>query len=97
MANICENEIHVYTSAEANKKYILKYLEDNLNADITESDNDYIEGYFSSKWDFPDQLMDEMYKGIPIKSDIDITVLSTEWGCFYCAFHTCNEDGWKLE
>ena len=31
------------------------------------------------------------------KDDIDIVVLSVEWGCYYCAFHTCDEDGWTLE
>ena len=41
--------------------------------------------------------MNKFYQGIPNKDDIDIVVLSVEWGCYYCAFHTCDGDGWKLE
>lgn len=41
--------------------------------------------------------MEDLYNGLPNKKDIDITVLSVEWGCFYCEFHTCDHDGWTVE
>lgn len=97
MSNICENTIRVYTNDEDNIDYIIKFLESEINADIEEISEGYLEGYFDSRWDFPEELMENLYKGLPNKEDIDITVLSVEWGCFYCAFHTCDKDGWKIE
>ena len=97
MANICSNELHVYTEDKNNKEYIIKFMNDNFDTDVEEISDDYLEIYFDSKWDFPEELMDELYEGLPNKEDIDMTCLSVEWGCFYCAFHTCDKDGWTIE
>ena len=96
MANICENTLRIFTGDEDNKKYIIKFMHDIFRCDLEEIDPDVLEGYFDSKWDFPDELMNELYEKIPNKDDIDMTCLSVEWGCFYCAFHTCDVDGWTL-
>lgn len=97
MANICENTIKVFTDDEGNKKYISKFMLDNFRCDLEEVDSNMLEGYFDSRWVFPEELMDELYEKIPNKNDIDMTCLSVEWGCFYCAFHTCDKDGWTVE
>lgn len=97
MANICENTIRVFTEDEDNKSYICKFMKDNFRCDLEDVDYNMLEGYFDSRWSFPEELMEEMYKGLPNKDDIDITCLSVEWGCFYCQFHTCDSDGWIVE
>lgn len=96
MANVCDNQLRVYTENEENQKYVIDFLKKNLHAEI-EGDNTEIEAYFDSKWMFPTDLMEELYKGIPDKKDIDMTCLSVEWGCRYCEFHTCDEDGWNID
>lgn len=97
MANICENTIKVFTEDESNKNYVIKFMKDTFHEDLEEVASDFLEGYFSSKWVFPEELMEDLYNKLPNKEDIDITVLSVEWGCFYCEFHTCDHDGWRVE
>lgn len=98
MANICENQIRVCSTDSNNIDFIISFLEENFKGnDIVEINDNEIEGYFDSKWTFPEDLMEEMYDKLPNKDDIGITVLSIEWGCFYCEFHTCDSEGWKLE
>ncbi len=97
MANICENTLRVFTDDEDNKNYIVKFMFNTFQCDLEEVDSNMLEGYFDSKWDFPEELMRELYEGLPNKDDIDMTCLSVEWGCFYCAFHTCDKDGWTIE
>lgn len=97
MSNICENTIKVFTEDSNNKTYIQKFIKDNFHSDLEEVDSNFLEGYFDSRWTFPEELMNDLYNGLPNKEDIDITVLSVEWGTYYCAFHTCDSTGWDYE
>lgn len=97
MANICSNELHINTEDKDNQEYIIKFMNDNFDSDVEESSSDYLEIYFTSKWVFPEELMNKLYEGLPNKDDIDMTCLSIEWGCFYCQFYTCDENGWTVE
>lgn len=96
MANVCDNQLRIYTENEENQKYVIDFLKRKLNANI-EGNNTDIEAYFGSKWMFPADIMDELYKGMPNKDDIDMTCLSVEWGCYYCEFHSCDKDGWSID
>lgn len=97
MANICENTIRIFTEDEDNKKYICKFIKNEFNTSLEEITCDMLEGYFDSKWIFPEEEMNRLYAELPNKDDIDITCLSVEWGCLYCAFHSCDANGWKNE
>lgn len=94
MANICDNTLRVYTEDYNNINYIKDFF--NSIGDIEEISNNDLEIYFDSRWSFPEELMDKLYNNLPNKQDIDMTCLSIEWGCFYCAFHHCDENGWTL-
>ena len=97
MANTCENTMHFYTTSRDNIEYTKKWFNRNLPQGDVVADNDFVDVYFDSKWTFPEELMNKFYQDIPNKDDINIVVLSVEWGCYYCAFHTCDGDDWKLE
>ncbi len=97
MANICENELRIYSDDIKNIEYITNFLEDNLEVYDTFENEESITVNFYSKWDFPEGIMDELYNGIPNKEDISIVCLSIEWGNFYTSFHTCDSEGWHLE
>ena len=97
MANTCENTMHFYTTSKENIEYTKEWFNKNLPQGDVVADNDFVDVYFDSKWTFPEELMNKFYQDIPNKDDINIVVLSVEWGCYYCAFHTCDEDGWILE
>lgn len=95
MANICENTLQVYSENPENLKRVESFFKD--WGDIEKVDEENLEIYFDSKWTFPEEEMDKLYAELPDKSNISMTCLSVEWGCLYCQFHTCDEDGWTAE
>ena len=99
MANICENTMHIYTEDKDNMDYFLACIKemDEDDTKITHSDDMMLEVTFLSKWTFPEEEMDKLYKGIPNKDEFSITCLSVEWGQLYCQFATCNKDGWTYQ
>lgn len=97
MANICENELRVYSEDSKNLEYITNFIEDNLDVSNVYEDEEILTINFYSKWDFPESIMDELYEGIPNKKDVSMVCFSVEWGNFYSAFHICDSEGWVLE
>lgn len=95
MANICENTLQVYSENPENLKCVESFFKD--WGDVEKIDKENLEIYFGSKWTFPEKEMDKLYAELPDKNNISMTCLSVEWGCFYCQFHTCDEDGWTAE
>lgn len=96
MANICENELRVFSEEEANLSYISNYLKENLNADVNIEGNN-LTAYFSSKCKFPYDIMENMAFELPIENDnsLNMVCLSVEWGNLYTEFNVCNSnDGW---
>lgn len=102
MANICNNELRIYWDSpidtdEVDETYFLdiekvfdKYFQ---YYEVLDSDSGYINISFNSRWDFPEQLMENVVKELP--QDVTIACLSTEWGNYYSAFHTWSkEEGW---
>lgn len=97
MANICDNDLFISSDDTNNLEYVKNFMTSKLDADILDEDEEFVDIFFNSKWDFPNEIMDELYKGIPNKEDIYMRCLSTEFGCDYVAFHKCIDDsGWKL-
>lgn len=95
MANICENTFYAYSEDPKNIEYIREFLKDNFEADI-DWDDDYVNGYFDSRWTFPEELMNDMYDNIPNKKDIYMRCLSVEYGCLYHALNVADSDGgWR--
>lgn len=95
MANICDNTLKVYSENPENLKCVESFFKD--WGDIEKVDEESLEIYFDSNWVFPEEEMNKLYEELPDKKNIAMTCLSTEWGCFYCEFHTYDEDGWTAE
>lgn len=95
MANICENEMHVYSENPNNIEYIKEYFDEWHSAEIVEIDDDTLNIFFESRWDFPLTEMEKMVKGIPDKENIDLECLSVEWGNWYTCFHVYQGDEWR--
>jgi hypothetical protein len=98
MANICENELHIYTESIDNISAITKFFNDKFPyCSIDDVGDNSMIIYFDSKWDFPEQAMEDLVKAIPDKESISLDCLSVEWGNYYCAFHTYNGNNWVLK
>lgn len=99
MANICDNTFYAEANNKENSEYIINFLTENFKyeLDITRNDEDFfIEAQFESKWVFPIEIMEELYKGLPDKENVYMRCLSVEYGLMYHALWEClNEEGWK--
>lgn len=94
MANICSNEFYAYSEDKENLETIEKFFDEWGDAEWDEDGDGGINCYFSSKWNFPEKSMDDLYASIPNKKDIYMRCLSVEYGCDVIQYHKCEEDGW---
>lgn len=94
MANICTNQMYIYSKDRNNIKIALDFFHNWPYAEIEDSDTS-IDVYFDSKWVFPEEKMNELFSLIPNKDDINMRCLSYEFGNLYHALWVCDEDGWR--
>ena len=95
MANICNNDWYCSSENKENLRVVQEFIENEFYGEISYEDSTSLEGYFESRWTFPEEKMQELYELIPDKEDIYIRVLSVELGCLYHALWVCeNEKGW---
>lgn len=95
MANLCDNTLFVSSENRNNLEAIINFFEEKFNYfDLANDTGEDLDIYFNSKWTFPEDLMQELYKAIPDKSDIYMRCLSVEYGCMYHALWYCDENGW---
>jgi hypothetical protein len=98
MANICENELHIFTESIENISAVTKFFNDKFPyCTIDDVGDNNIVIYFDSRWDFPKQAMGDLVEIIPDKENIRLDCLSVEWGNYYCAFHSYTGDKWVLK
>lgn len=96
MANICWNEFYACSEDPKNMEHISKFINENFNGDVWESGEDTVEASFESRWEFPENLMKEMFEDMPNKDDIYMRCLSVEYGCLYHALWVCEDkEGWE--
>ena len=97
MANIADNKFYLSIedrSLDINsiEKQIEKVFDELLEGEITYSNDNFIEGWFESKWDFPKEIWDEILKDKPIY----FRCLTEEYGMGLVSMNIHNEDGtWK--
>jgi hypothetical protein len=94
MANICDNTFFAHSECEENLKHIYEFIGEHFDSDLEYYDGTIVEGYFTSRWVFPEELMKDMFEAMPNKEDIYMRCLSVEYGCDYVAYHKCDENGW---
>ena len=97
MANVCENNLYVYSENKKNIEIVKKFFEDwsyDGSADI-EGDSESLQIYFSSKWTFPRLEMEKLHELIPDKDDIYMRCLSYEFGELYHDLLVDDGNGWE--
>lgn len=98
MANICTNDLYLYTEDKENYKYLLEKFESELEIDIHHSDSEDFKDVFDSKWDFPMYIFEPIMAEIPNPDDesLYLRVLSYEPGNYYCAYNVYENKEWKI-
>lgn len=94
MANICSNQMYIYSEDRNNIKTVLDFFNDWPYAEEEDS-GESADIYFDSNWVFPEDQMNELFNLIPNKDDIYMRCLSYEFGNLYHALWVCDEDGWR--
>ena len=97
MANICDNKFLISCEDEkiveqiSNKLEIL--FENELEGEITYEDEMIIEGWFDSRWDFPDEIFDNFFTEFA-DNTIYMRCLSEEYGCGLVSMNVYSEGSW---
>lgn len=94
MANLCSNELYVYSETPENIEVIEEFFSKWPDAEASRDNSEEFEAWFSSRWCFPEKEMQALYESIPNKEDIYIRCLSVEYGNDYIAYHKCEREGW---
>ena len=94
MANICTNLMYICSEDRQNIDVAINFCHNRPYSDIEDSDTS-IDVLFDSKWTFPEEEMNKLYKSIPNKDDIYMRCLSYEFGNLYHALWVCDENGWR--
>ena len=98
MANICSNKFYISCEDEKVVEQISEKLEKLFeecfyDGEITYEDNMIIEGWFDSKWRFPDEIFDDFFD--EFKDDtIYMRCLSEEYGCGLVSMNVYSEGNW---
>lgn len=97
MANICDNKFLISCEDENIVERISKKLEncfdEFLDGEITYEDERIIEGWFESRWRFPDDIFDDFFE--EFKDDtIYMRCLSEEYGCELVSMNVYSEGSW---
>lgn len=97
MANVCDNKFLISCEDENIVEQISKKLEElfaeDLYGEITYEDDEIIEGYFESRWRFPDDIFDDFFEEFKDDS-IYMRCLSEEYGMDLVSMNVYSEGNW---
>ena len=98
MANICENKFHIYCESESVIEKIVEKLdtlfEDTLDGEISYAGESIIEGYFDSRWAFPEDIFNDFFEEFDDDS-LYMRCLSEEYGCSLVSMNIYVDGQWK--
>ena len=97
MANICNNKLLISCENEKVMEQISnkleKLFEDELEGEITYEDGMIIEGWFDSRWNFPDEIFDNFFTEFA-DDTIYMRCLSEEYGCGLVSMYVYSDGSW---
>lgn len=100
MANICSNKFYISCETEG----VLEKVEEKLeklfeevfyDGEITYTDEYFIEGWFESRWSFPEEEFEEFFDEFE-DDTIYMRCLSEEWGCNLCSMNIYENGAWRI-
>ena len=98
MANICDNKFYIYCDSKSVIEKIVEKLdtlfEDTLDGEISYATENAIEGYFDSRWAFPEDIFNDFFKEFDDDS-LYMRCLSEEYGCGLVSMNIYVDGQWK--
>lgn len=95
MANYATNIFYASTENEKDLDMVEKFLDDTFGDCYLDRGEDYIEGEFSSKWDYPEKEINEMISLLEDKDKIYIRLLTHELCNEYVNFQVFSNGEWS--
>ena len=96
MANYATNLFFCSTENENDLEKEEKFLDEKFFDCYLERSEDYVDGEFYSKWDFPEALINEMIESLEDKQGIYIRVLTHELCNEYVSFRIFSQGEWDI-
>ena len=97
MANICDNKFYIFCEDEKITEQISNKLTDLFNNDlygeITYEDEEVLEGWFDSRWHFPDEIFDDFFTEF-VDDTIYMRCLSEEYGNDLVSMNVYSDGDW---
>lgn len=102
MANTCDNKFLLFNVGNEDDFKKIKhrlieaigFKDESFYGEITYEDEDIVEGWFESRWSFPDEEFEAI---IPNGTEVYFRCLSEEYGCEYVAMNVYKDDMWMSE
>ena len=96
MANYATNLFFASTENEKDLDKVENFLEENFSDCYQSREEDYIEAEFSSRWDYPEKLIDELIASLEKQDEIYIRVLTHELCNEYVSFRIFTNGEWDV-
>ena len=96
MANYATNIFFASTENESDLNRIVTFLDEKFEVCYLEQNDGCIDAEFESRWDFPEELMDELIASLESKDTIYIRVLTHELANEYVSFRIFSDGEWDI-
>lgn len=97
MANYATNLFFASTENEQDLDKIEAFLDDNFADCFIERMDDILKAEFSSRWVYPEELIDKLVESLEAKDKIYIRILTYELEDEYVSFRTFSQGTWNIK
>lgn len=96
MANYATNIFFASTENESDLNKIEAFLDDKFNVCYQDRNEDSIDAEFESRWDYPEELIEQLIASLEAKDEIYIRVLTHELCNEYVSFRIFSAGEWDI-
>lgn len=96
MANYATNLFFASTKNKQDLDKIEAFLDDNFDGFVNRY-GDIIDAEFSSRWVYPEELINKLVESLEAKGEIYIRVLTHELEDEYVSFRTLSQGTWNIK
>lgn len=97
MANYATNLFFASTENEQDLDKIEAFLDETFADSFIERTDDILKAEFSSRWVYPEELIDQLVESLEAKNKIYIRILTHELEDEYVSFRTFSQGTWNIK
>lgn len=97
MANYATNLFFASTENEQDLDTIEAFLDETFADSFIERMDDILKAEFSSRWVYPEELIDKLVESLEAKDKIYIRILTYELEDEYVSFRTFSQGTWNIK